>query len=161
MSLRFTFVARAGPPLVTVTRYERLSPTCPGFGDAVLVIERSTLEGLITLNVAGTVFMIVPAIPVILTLYVPRGVPAPVAAVSVEVFEVASVIFTEAGLKLAVVPAGKPVELRATVPVNPASGVTVTEYAALSPGITARADGLTVIEKFGVLDADAEATKVR
>ena len=67
MSLTLTFVARAGPPLVTVMRYERLSPTCPGFGDAVLVNERSTLDGLITLNVTGIVFMIVPAMPVILT----------------------------------------------------------------------------------------------
>ena len=80
--------------------------------------------------------------------------------VNVEVFEVASVIFTEAGLKLALDPAGKPVALRFTVPVKPASGVTVTEYTALSPGITELQMGVALIEKSGVLEADAEATKV-
>ena len=84
-----------------------------------------------------------------------------VLTVRVEVFEVPSVIFTDAGVKPAVDPNGSPLALRFTVPVNPASGVIVTSYNALSPGITDLEEGLTVIEKFGVLDADDEATKVR
>ncbi len=58
----------------------------------------------------------------------PNGVPAVVIIVSDADFEVASVILTEAGLKLAVAPAGKPVAVRFTVPVKPADGVTVTLY---------------------------------
>jgi hypothetical protein len=81
--------------------------------------------------------------------------------VRVEVFEVPSVIFTDTGLKSEVNPTGRPLALRLTVPVNPASGVIVTSYTALSPGITDLEEGLTVIEKFGVLEADDEATKVR
>ncbi len=105
--------------------------------------------------------MIVPAIPVMLTVEFPRGVLALVIIVNVEVFEVASVIFKEAGLKLGVAPPGKPVALRFTVPVKPANGVTVTENTALSPGITVLADGVALIAKSGVAEAGAEATKVK
>ena len=73
------------------------------------------------------------------------SVLALVATVNVEVFEVASVILKEAGVKVAPAPIGKPVALRTTVPVKPAKGVTATEYTALSPGITAIEDGVTVI----------------
>ena len=58
----------------------------------------------------------------------PNGVPAVVVIVSDAVFEVASVILSEVGLKSAVAPAGKPVAVRFTVPVKPADGVTVTLY---------------------------------
>ena len=125
-----------------------------------MVNERSTLDGLITLNVTGIEFTRAPAVPVMLRVEVPRGVPAPVVTVKVDVLEVASVIFTDAGLKLAPAAAGKPVALRATVPVKPANGVTVTEYIALLPGVTEFEDGVAVMEKFGVLEADEEATKV-
>ena len=58
----------------------------------------------------------------------PNGVAAVVVIVRVAVFEVASVIASEAGLKFAEAPAGRPVALRFTVPVKPADGVTVTLY---------------------------------
>ncbi len=80
--------------------------------------------------------------------------------VRVEVFEVASVIFIEAGLKLAPAPAGNPVAPRFTTPVKPASGVMVTKYIALSPGTSERAEGVALIAKSGVAEAGAEATKV-
>ena len=51
LSEKFTFVAAAGPLLVTTARYDRLIPTCPGLGEAVLLSERSMLEGLTTLKV--------------------------------------------------------------------------------------------------------------
>lgn len=81
--------------------------------------------------------------------------------VTVEVFEAASVIFTVAGLKLALAPAGNPVALRFTTPVKPASGVMVTEYGALAPGTSERAEGVALIAKSGVVEAGAEATKVK
>jgi len=40
---------------------------------------------------------------------------------------------TEGGLKLALAPAGKPLALKATVPLNPPVGVTVTVYDVLAP----------------------------
>jgi len=43
---------------------------------------------------------------------------------------------TEGGLKLAPAPAGNPLALKVTVPVNPPDGVTVTVYAVLPPGAT-------------------------
>ena len=51
VSVTFTLVATAGPLLVTVRRYAKLNPTCPGFGDADLLKARSTLDGLITFSV--------------------------------------------------------------------------------------------------------------
>jgi hypothetical protein len=60
-----------------------------------------------------------------------------------------------AGLKPPlVIPVGNPDSLltpRATDPVNPLSGVTVTVYVVNPPGTTVWAPGPTVIEKSGVL----------
>ncbi len=58
----------------------------------------------------------------------PSGVPIVVLTVNVEVFDVASMIFTVAGLKLAPPPAGKLLALKFTAPVKPAKGVMVTVY---------------------------------
>ena len=91
----------------------------------------------------------------------PNGVPAVVVIVSVAVFEVASVILTEAGLKFAVAPAGKPVAVRLTLPVKPADGVIVSVYCALAPGVTACKDGPAISEKSGVEANGAAVTKVR
>ena len=121
-------MAGAGPLFITVIRYERLTPTCPGLGDADLPTARSTLAGLITLSVTDAVCIVVPAVPVILIVLSPNGVVPLVPIVSVEVLANASVILTEVGLKLAFAPAGNPVALKFTVPVNPANGVIVIEY---------------------------------
>lgn len=59
-----------------------------------------------------------PSVPVIVSGYVPDGVVDAVETVSVELPE--AVI--NAGLKLAVAPAGKPLTLRFTVPVKPLRG---------------------------------------
>jgi CBS-domain-containing membrane protein len=59
----------------------------------------------------------VPSAPVIVRGYVPVGVVVAVEIVSVELPEVE----TDAGLKLAVAPLGKPLTLRFTVPVKPLS----------------------------------------
>ena len=85
---------------------------------------------------------------------------AAVPSVKVVVLDVASLITTEVGLKPAVAPVGKFEPLKFTVPVKPASGVTVTEYWAEPPGTTVREEGFTDTTKSGVADAGAEATKV-
>jgi hypothetical protein len=54
-------------------------------------------------------------------MYVPAGADAVVARLNVEV----PAPLTEAGLKLAVVPAGRTLALKATVPVKPFSAPTV------------------------------------
>ena len=91
----------------------------------------------------------------------PNGVPAVVVIVSAAVFEVASVILTEAGLKFAVVPAGNPLAVIFTVPVKPGDGVMVVVYCAFAPGVTARKDGVARTEKSGVEANGAVVTKVR
>ena len=161
VSVTFTFVAVAGPLLVTLIRYVRLWLTCPGFGEADLLTARSTLEGLITFTVTCVAWMVLPAVPVMLTGKSPNGVPAVVVIVNVALLDVASVMLIEAGLKFADAPAGNPVALRFTVPEKPADGVIVVMYCALAPGVTARVDGAAIIEKSGVDANGAEATKVR
>jgi hypothetical protein len=47
-SFSITFVALAGPLFVTIIRKTNEEPTSPGFGDAVLLIDKSTLDGLTT-----------------------------------------------------------------------------------------------------------------
>ena len=96
----------------------------------------------------------------ILSEALPSGVPAVVVTVSVEVFEVASVIVTEVGLKLAEAPAGNPVALKLTVPVKPADGVIVTVYCALPLGTVTRVAGETFMSKSGVDENGAEVTSV-
>ena len=56
------------------------------------------------------------------------GVFAVVEIVSVDVFALASLIFTDVGLNIAEAPVGSPVALRFTFPVNPANGVIVIVY---------------------------------
>jgi len=54
----------------------------------------------------------------------------------------------DAGLKLAVTPEGKPLALRATLPVNPPEGVTVTVLLDVPPCATDTLAGLADREKF-------------
>src|SRR5262249_56819614 len=72
----------------------------------------------------------VPLVPVTVTL------AAPVAAVldAVNVSVLPAVV--EGGLKLAVTPAGRPLTLSATLPVNPPRGVTVMALLAVPPCVT-------------------------
>jgi len=54
----------------------------------------------------------------------------------------------ETGLKVAVTPEGKPLALRATLPVNPPLGVTVIELVTVPPWATETLEGLADNEKF-------------
>jgi hypothetical protein len=69
--------------------------------------------------------------------YAPRGVAAVVATLIV----VDPDVVTEVGSNVAVVPDGRPVTLKLTVPVKPSAGMTVTVYVVLSPGATVRNAG--------------------
>ena len=83
--------------------------------------EKSAPE-LVTTRDTVAVCTRVPLVPVIVNVLVPAGVLALVVTVMVDDPEPA----TEGGLKLALAPAGNPLALKVTVPVNPPEGVTVT-----------------------------------
>src|SRR5215211_6503785 len=52
VSMILTLVPFAGPLLVATSRYERVAPACPGFGETVLVKARSALNELTTFRFA-------------------------------------------------------------------------------------------------------------
>ena len=83
----------------------------------------------------------VPLVPVMVKGKLPVGVEAVVATVKVELPDVV----TDAGLKDAVTPAGNPLTLKVTAPVNPPDGVTVAVDVALPPGVTATEAGVAEI----------------
>lgn len=91
----------------------------------------------LTVRVTVAEWTIVPLVPVIVIVEVPAGVVLAVITVIVEVPEPD----TEAGTKLAVAPAGSPLALKVTVPVNPFTAPTVTVYVALLPCTTVWEDG--------------------
>jgi hypothetical protein len=153
-------VAVAGPLFVAVIRYERLTPVCPGFGDAVFVIDRSALDALTTFNVTGVECDSVPFCALRFTVAAPSGVAPVLLRVTVVLFELASLMLMLEGLKFAVTPAGRLLALRFSVPVKPASGMTVNVYWAEPPGTMVREFGVTLSAKSGVVDAGAAATKV-
>ncbi len=59
-------------------------------------------------------------------------------------------VFTEVGLKLALVRRGRPETLRLTVPLNPLPGVMVTAYPVLEPRATLALAGVTEMPKSAV-----------
>ena len=95
-------------------------------GDAVFEIETSALEELITRNETFVVCWSIPPVAVIVSGNVPTGVFAPVVTDRVEDCDDVFVMLTDAGLKLAFAPAGKPLMPRDTLPVKPPDGATVT-----------------------------------
>jgi hypothetical protein len=56
-------------------------------------------------------------------------------------------VVTEVGLNVAVAPAGRPVTLNATFPVNPFTGATVAVYVVPAPGRIVRDAGVAVSVK--------------
>jgi hypothetical protein len=87
-----------------------------------------------------------PSVPVIVRVYVPVGVVVAVETVSVELPEVE----TDAGLKLAVAPVGKPLRLRFTVSVKPFSAPMVVVYVVLLPGAVICEPGVAEMLKSGL-----------
>jgi len=85
-----------------------------------------------------------PPVPVMVTVEEPDGVPLGTGIVSTLLFPV-----VEGGLKLGVTPAGNPLALKATLPVNPPVRVIVIVLIPLAPGLIVRLAGLAEIVKFG------------
>jgi len=85
------------------------------------VAERVKSAEELTTRVTGVVWTIVPFVPVIVMVELPAGVDVDVVTVMVEEPEVV----IEGGLKLAVAPAGSPLALKVTDPVNPFTALTV------------------------------------
>lgn len=151
-SFSITFVAAAGPLFVTVIRNTNELPTSAGFGEAVLVIDKSTLEGLTTFRFTWAECINDPDWALIVIMLLAIGALTLVVIVRVDVFEFASLMFTGVGLKTAVAPVGKPLTLRFTLPVNAAKGVMVIVYCADPAGTMLRVAGVAVIAKSGVED---------
>ena len=90
------------------------------------------------------------------SVYVPAGVVPSVEMVSA--LEPLAVIVC--GLNVGVAPAGRPVTLNATEPVNPARAPTVTVYPALAPCTTLLEDGVAATEKSDTVMVRVAATLV-
>jgi hypothetical protein len=110
------------PDPVTVVVYEVLPPAVTVAEAGVAEMEKSPTTGAFTTSETDEVWLSVPLVPVMVSGEVPVGVVLAVVMVRVEEPDVV----TEVGLKLAVAPAGNPVTLKFTVPVNPPVGLTVT-----------------------------------
>ena len=92
-----------------------------------MLTAKSMLDELITCNATCVECANDPAVPVMLIVELPNGVPALVIIVRVDVLEFASVRLIVAGANDALAPDGRPLALRFTAPVKPANGVTVIE----------------------------------
>jgi hypothetical protein len=110
------------PDPVTVVVYEVLPPAVTVAEAGVAEMEKSPTTGAFTTNETDEVWLSAPLVPVMVSGEVPVGVVLAVVMVRVEEPDVV----TEVGLKLAVAPAGNPVTLKFTAPVNPPVGLTVT-----------------------------------
>ena len=95
-----------------------------------------------------------PLVPIMVNLNVPAGVPLVVETVKTE-FPPPVI---EGGLKVPVVPAGKPLTLKVTTPLNPFCGVTTAVYVALAPLLTVCVAGDGYIVK---LDTDSVTVALR
>lgn len=104
---------------VIVTVYDALLPFCTDWVAGETEIVKSPTW--VTTSDTAVVRVTFALVPRIVNEYVPAGVEADVDTVIVVDPEAT----TEAGLKDAEAPAGRPVTLKATVPVKPDAGVTV------------------------------------
>ena len=80
----------------------------------------------------------------IVTVAAPRVAVAETARLSVTLFPV-----VEVGVKVAVTPLGRPLALKATLPVKPPVRVIVMALVPLAPRLTVKLDGLAESEKSG------------
>src|SRR5262249_28309781 len=103
--------------------------------------EKSGVTAGFTVRAIIVVWLRLPLVPVIVTVAGP--VVAVLDALSVRVVALP----LDAGLKLAVTPAGNPLALNATLPPNPPLGVTVMVLVPLDPRVTVKLVGLAVNEK--------------
>lgn len=110
-------------------------------GDAEMV--KSGLGGGLTTSVTVVECVRLPLVPVIVKVKVPAGVVALVVTDMVDDPEPV----TEAGLKLALAPAGNPLTLKLTLLANPPDPVTVAVYDVFPPAVTVAEAGVAEMEK--------------
>jgi len=116
------------------------------------------VTGTVTVRAMVVVWVRLPLVPVTVTLVVPAvAVPAVAVLAAVKVSVLVPVV--DAGLKLAVTPAGSPLALKDTLPVNPPVGLTVMVAVAVPACATLTFAGLES-EKLGVLLATVRAIVV-
>src|SRR5262249_57169122 len=109
-----------------------------------------------TVRPMATVRVKPPPVPVTVTVAGPVVAVPDAVKVNVVLFPV-----VEAGEKLAVTPAGSPLALKATLPVNPPVRAMVSVLVTLAPRLTARLFGLADSEKPGVLAPGSPTTMPR
>jgi hypothetical protein len=107
------------------------------------------LPAAVTVSVTVAVCVTLPLVPVIVKVDVPAGVLPVVVTVNVEL----PVPVTVPGEKPAVAPAGNPLTLSATAPVNPFNAPMLVVYVVAVPTVTVRVLGLPDIVKSGVATA--------
>ena len=103
-----------------------------------------------TVNVSVAECVSVPSVPVIVIAYVPAGAVS--AAVNVTVLVPPA--DTDAGLKLAVTPLGKPEADKSTVSENPLSADTVAVAETFCPSVTEAVAGTEIVKSLTDVDAD-------
>lgn len=104
---------------------------------------KSGLGAGFTTSVTVVAWARLPLVPVIVRLYVPAGLVALVVTDMVDEPEPV----TEAGLKLALAPAGNPLTLKLTLPANPPDPVIVVVYEVFVPAVTVAEAGDAEMEK--------------
>jgi len=111
---------------------------------AVAVTPPVPVTGVFTVSAMDVVWVIVPLVPVMVTVAAPRV--AVLDAVNVR----ALVPVVEAGLNAVVTPAGNPLALNATLPVKPPLGVMVIVLPDVAPRLMDTVAGLAAMVKLGV-----------
>jgi hypothetical protein len=106
---------------------------------------KSGVAGWLTVRLIGVVRVKPPPVPVIVTAAAPSVAVLDAVNVSTLLSPVA-----EGGAKLAVTPAGSPLALNVTPPVNPPLRVIAIVFVPLAPRLTVRLAGLAASAKFGV-----------
>jgi hypothetical protein len=117
-------------------------PTGPDVGLKLVMLGGGT-----TVSIASKLGLRLPLAPVMIRVLVPRGVVCGIEIVSIE----EPGTFIKAGLKFGVAPAGMPVTLRATEPVNPVYEEDDTVKLVVSPVATVCVPGAMESKKLPVV----------
>jgi hypothetical protein len=132
------------PEGVSDIEYEALLPcaTLADAGDA----DTAKSGAPVTVRVTVDVRVTPPPVPTIMMAYVPEGVVGEVCMLAADV----PAGVTDAGLKVAVAPEGRPKALRETLDENPLAGARASEYEAFPPCAMLDTAGDVEIVKSGV-----------
>jgi hypothetical protein len=143
LTLRFT----APPNPFTAPTFTVYVALLPGLTVCVPGVAPTVKSGCpVTVIVTVAVCVTPPlAVPVIVSVELPAATPT-VVTVSVEL----PVPVTDPGLNVPFAPAGSPLTLKFTAPLNPFNAPTFTVYVALPPALTVCVPGVAPIVKSGV-----------